>query len=85
MDDLPGIDDIASGYDAAKMISASEQNSKYRIFDLSDISATPFKVKILGKSRVYNKPALVQTVDVSVRRHATCESISSTFESFYRR
>ena len=84
-DQLPGIDDIASGYDAGKMLSASEQNSKFRIFDLTQLRATPYKLKVLGKGRSYSVPKLVQVTDVSVRRENTCETLAYTFDSFYRR
>ncbi|CAF4664357.1 unnamed protein product, partial [Rotaria socialis] len=83
-DDIPGLDDIASGYDAAKMISASEQNSKYRIFDFSEVSATPYKIKIFGKERVFTKPRHVQITDISLRRQSTCETVAYTFETFFR-
>ncbi|CAF5187405.1 unnamed protein product, partial [Rotaria magnacalcarata] len=82
--DIPGLDDIASGYDAAKMISASEQNSKYRIFDFSDVSTTPYKIKIFGKDREFTRPRHVQIVDISFRRQSTCETVAYTFETFFR-
>ena len=84
-DQLPGVDDIASGYDASKMLSASEQNSKFRIFDLTDLRATPYKTKVLGKDRSYTLPKFVQVTDVSLRRENTCETLALTFESFSRR
>ena len=85
MNDLPGIDDVASGYDAAKMLSASEQNSKYRIFDLSEESSTPFKLRVLGKEQTFTRPRLANAVPINLRRGSTCETVSYTFESFFRR
>ena len=82
---LPGVDDIAAGYDAAKMLSASEQNSKYRIFDLSELSATTFKTKVLGKVRSFSAPKFVQVADISRRREETCQTVAYTFQSFFRR
>ncbi|CAF3178894.1 unnamed protein product [Rotaria sp. Silwood2] len=84
IDELPGINDISSGYDAAKMLSANEQNSKYRIFDLSEQNATPFQTKILGQDRVFTRPKLVQITDISVRKQDTCQTVAYTFESFFR-
>jgi hypothetical protein len=85
LDLIPGTGDLESGYDAAKMLSAGEQNSKYRIFDLSELSTTPFRIQVLGKDRTFATPKLVQVTDVSVRKQDTCETIAYTFESFYRR
>ncbi|CAF2975083.1 unnamed protein product [Rotaria sp. Silwood2] len=84
IDELPGINDISSGYDAAKMLSANEQNSKYRIFDLSEQNTTPFQTKILGQDRVFTRPKLVQITDISVRKQDTCQTVAYTFESFFR-
>ncbi|CAF1472757.1 unnamed protein product [Adineta steineri] len=80
---LPGINDISAGYDAAKMLSANEQNSKYRIFDLSEQSTTSFNIKILGKDQKFAVPKFVQVTDVSIRKEDTCQTIAYTFESFF--
>ncbi|CAF1315220.1 unnamed protein product [Rotaria sp. Silwood1] len=71
IDELPGINDISSGYDAAKMLSASEQNSKYRIFDLSEESTTTFRTKVLGQDRIFTRPKLVQITEINVRKQDT--------------
>ncbi|CAF3649132.1 unnamed protein product [Rotaria sp. Silwood1] len=85
IDELPGLSDISSGYDAAKMLSANEQNSKYRIFDLSEQRATPFKTEIQGKDRTFAIPKDVQVADISLRKVDSCETIAYTFESFFQR
>ncbi|CAF1533633.1 unnamed protein product [Rotaria sp. Silwood1] len=84
IDELPGLSDISSGYDAAKMLSANEQNSKYRIFDLSEQRATPFKTEIQGKDRTFAIPKDVQVADISLRKVDSCETIAYTFESFFQ-
>lgn len=82
---IPGVDNLQSGYDGTKMLSASEQRSRYRIFDLNDLSSTPFVVKALGKERRYATPAIVQVTDVSTRSERSCEAVSYSFEEFYHR
>lgn len=82
---LPGIDDVSAGYDAAKMLSASEQNSKYRIFDLTDLKTEPYVTKTVGTHRNFSTPKLVQVTDVSVRKEDSCQTVAYTFESFFRR
>jgi hypothetical protein len=82
---LPGVDDLRSGYDGAKMLSASEQRSRFRIFDLNEKSTTPFVVKVLDKERSYATPALAQVTDVSTRKENNCESIAYSFQQFYKR
>ena len=82
---LPGVDDLRSGYDGTKMLSATEQRSRFRIFDLNDKSDTPFILKVNGKEQSYATPALAQVTDVSTRKENNCESISYSFEQFYRR
>jgi hypothetical protein len=84
-DILPGIDNIEAGYDAAKMLSASEQNSKFRIFDFSEQMTSPFNTKVLGKNRIYSVPKLVQVTDISVRQVNSCERVVYTFQSFFDR
>jgi hypothetical protein len=82
---LPGVADLQSGYDAAKMLSASDQNSKFQIFDLSEESPTAFKISVLGKERAYTTPLLTQVTAISSRREVSCESISYSFDHFYSR
>jgi len=82
---LPGVNDLQSGYDGAKMLSASEQRSRFRIFDLNDKSNTPFILKVNGKEHSYATPTYAQVTDVSTRKENNCESISYSFEEFYRR
>lgn len=77
---LPGIDDLRSGYDAAKMQSTSEQQSRFRIFDLDEQSPTAFTVKTNDKQTQYAVPVLVQPTDVSKRKEDNCESIAYTYE-----
>lgn len=82
---LPGVDELRSGYDAVKMLSASEQRSKFHIFDLSETSTTPFILKVDGKEWSYATPADVQVTYLSTRKENSCESVSYSFEQFYRR
>ena len=82
---LPGVEDVRSGYDGAKMLSATEQNSRYRIFDLGDLRQTPFVLKTLSQSYSYAVPSTVQTSDVSTRKENNCESVSYSFNQFYSR
>lgn len=82
---LPGVDDLQSGYDAAKMLSAFDQNSKYKIFDLSEQNSIPFKINVLGKERTYTTPLLTQVTAISTRRELSCEKISYDFNYFYAR
>ncbi len=82
---VPGVDDVRSGYDGAKMLSATEQRSRFRIFDLDDRSSTPFIVKITDKEYRYATPALTQVTDVSSRKENNCESVSYDFQQFYSR
>ena len=84
-DRLPGLDDISSGYDAAKMLSANEQNSKYRIFDLSEASPEPFVLDIMNKSRSFQVPKYVNVVKMNLRKEDLCESVSYTFQTFLYR
>ncbi|CAF4059651.1 unnamed protein product [Rotaria sp. Silwood2] len=80
---LPGIDDLRSGYNGVKMLSATEQRSKFRIFDLNEISNTSFIVKVLNKEHNYATPSLVQVTDISIRKENNCQSISYSFQQFY--
>jgi hypothetical protein len=82
---LPGVDELRSGYDALKMLSAAEQRSKFRIFDLSDRSSTPFVVRQIHKQQSYAVPTLVQATDVSTRKENNCQSVSYSFDQFYSR
>lgn len=82
---LPGVDDVGTGYDGTKMLSASEQRSRFRIFDLNDRRTSPFILKALGKEYHYALPTMVQVNDVSTRRENNCESVSYSFEQFYSR
>jgi hypothetical protein len=82
---LPGVDELRSGYDALKMLSATDQRSRFRIFDLNDRSATPFIVRKTGKQQSFAVPALAQATDVSTRKENNCESVSFSFDQFYHR
>ncbi len=83
---LPGVDELRSGYDAAKMLSASEQRSRFRIFDLNDRSTTPFILKQTGRQqRSFATPALTQATDVSTRKENNCQSVSFSYDEFYSR
>ncbi len=82
---IPGVDDLRSGYDGAKMLSATEQRSRFRIFDLNEKSTTPFILKTLDKERSYATPFLTQVTDVSTRKENNCESIAFDFNQFYKR
>lgn len=84
-DILPGVNDLESGYNAVKMLSASEQRSQFRIFDLTDQSQKIFTVKTNGKQTKYTVPIFVQPTDISTRKEDNCESVAYTFEEFYRR
>ena len=84
-DRLPGLDDLTSGFDAAKMLSASDQQSKFRILDLSEQSGGSFTVDVLDEKQTYPTPLLAQVTDISRRREVDCEDISYSFEKFYER
>ncbi|CAF3928241.1 unnamed protein product [Rotaria sordida] len=80
---LPGIDDLQSGYDGVKMLSAIEQRSKFRIFNLNEKSNSSFIFKILNQEHNYTIPLLVQVTDINIRKENNCQSISYTFQQFY--
>ena len=82
---LPGLDDLMSGFDAAKMLSASDQQSKFRILDLSEESGDDFTIDVLDQKQTYSTPLLAQVTDISLRRERDCEDISYSFEKFYER
>lgn len=82
---LPGIDDIQSGYNAAKMLSVSDQNSKFQIFDLNEDNSNIFKINIAGKEQTFLTPSLTQVTDIGKQRRISCESVSYDFEHFYEK
>ena len=84
-DPLPGTNELGSGYQALKMLSASEQRSKFRIFNLGEQSADLFTVKVNGKDHIYTTPLLAQATNIHLRKEMNCESISYTIEQFYSR
>ena len=84
-DRLPGLDELTSGFDAAKMLSASDQQSKFRILDLSEQSGGSFSIGVLDEKQTYSTPLLAQVTDISRRREIDCEDISYSFEKFYER
>ncbi|CAF4660129.1 unnamed protein product [Rotaria sp. Silwood1] len=81
---LPGINDLQSGYDGVKMLSAIEQRSRFRIFDLNEKSNTSFILKALNQEYQYAIPLFVQVKDISTRKENKCQSISYTFPEFYK-
>ncbi|CAF1306922.1 unnamed protein product [Adineta ricciae] len=80
---LPGLDELMSGFDAAKMVSGSDQQSKFRILDLSEQSGVNFTLDVDGQKQTFSTPLLAQVTDISLRREVGCEDISYSFEKFY--
>ncbi|CAF1363919.1 unnamed protein product [Adineta steineri] len=72
-----------SGFDAAKMLSGSDQQSKFRILDLSEQSEFNFTLDVLDQKQTFSTPLLGQVTDISLRREVDCEDISYSFEKFY--
>ncbi|CAF0806884.1 unnamed protein product [Rotaria sordida] len=72
-----------SGFDAAKMLSAADQQSKFRILDLSEQSDVNFTINVLDQKQTFSTPLLAQVTDISRRREVDCEDISYLFEKFY--
>lgn len=80
--DLPGVDVLSAGYDAAAWIEKA--NSKYRIFDLSGVGRE-VEVQSLGKS--FTAPEMVSVVTDGPqckRVEASCENIATGFASYLR-
>ncbi|CAF3492650.1 unnamed protein product [Rotaria sp. Silwood1] len=66
------------------MLSAIEQRSRFRIFDLNEKSNTSFILKALNQEYQYAIPLFVQVKDISTRKENKCQSISYTFPEFYK-
>ena len=82
-DRLFGLDEIESGFDMINMVSRTQSESKFRIFDLYGTSSKRFKINVLGRERIFNTPLSVQVSSVNVRRDINCEDLSYDYKHFY--
>ncbi|CAF3791408.1 unnamed protein product [Rotaria sp. Silwood1] len=88
--DLPGLDYLASGFDALKMISNNEEisssdRSKFRLFDLRERDGEEYILETINKTQTFNTPSVVQVTTVNMRTRSSVESVSYTYEEFFRR
>ncbi|CAF1159670.1 unnamed protein product [Didymodactylos carnosus] len=84
--DLPGLDQLKSGFDASKMVPGTElspnDKSAFRLFDFSELGEE-FVLKALNKTQTFQTPAVVQVTDISMRKENYCEAITESYEEFY--
>ncbi len=88
--DLPGLDYLASGFDALKMIGNNEEvtssdRSKFRLFDLRERDGEEFELKTMNKTQKFKTPSVVQVTNINMRNRVSVESISYTYREFYQR
>ena len=86
---LPGLDHLKSGFDAAARINPVDlevnvgDKSKYAIFNLSE-SGSMFTLNVNGHSQVFETSAFTQVTDLSIRKENFFEVITSSFDVFYK-
>ena len=87
--ELPGIGHLASGFDAAKMISLDDipdtAQTKYRLFDFDAYGSKSYAVKLGNQVLNFTAPSVVQIADVSMLTMQAVESISKSYHEFVSR
>ncbi|CAF0806318.1 unnamed protein product [Didymodactylos carnosus] len=88
-EDLPGLDFLASGFDALKMISNNEDvkssdRSRFRLFDLTtDRDGSPFKLNANDVKQTFETPSTVQVTKINMRNTVSVETVSYTYQEFF--
>jgi hypothetical protein len=88
--DLPGLDYLASGFDALKMIGNNEEttssdHSKFRLFNLRERDGEAFVLETTNKTQTFQTPSIIQVTNVNMRTRVSVESISYTYQEFFQR
>ena len=88
--DLPGLDYLASGFNALKMISNNEEisssdHSKFRLFDLRERDGVKYILEIINQTQTFNTPSVVQVTTINMRNRIGVESVSYTYEEFFQK
>ena len=80
---LPGLEEIESGFDVMSMTSVSKKETRFRIFDLSDMGPYRYKFRVLGRRRIYRIPTFVQLTNIRTRRETLFNDMSKSYKHFY--
>ena len=88
--DLPGLDYLASGFDALKMISNNEETSasdrsRFRLFDLRERDGYDYLLEIGNNTQLFKTPSVIQVTNVNMRTRVSVESVSYTYREFFQR
>ncbi|CAF1562818.1 unnamed protein product, partial [Didymodactylos carnosus] len=82
---LPGIEEIACGFEAVKMQSTLNLGeTKHPLFDLSQRDET-YTFSVGSQKQTYSTSSLVQITDMKIKTEKNADSISSTYEEFFHR
>ncbi len=85
--DLPGLDFLATGFDALKMINLNEVPSasdklKFRLFNLDDGLGKIYSFDAEGMTNSYTTSRYVQATTVNMKTKVAVETISKTYQEF---
>lgn len=80
---LYGEEELQAGYDAAKMLSAMDRRSKFRIFDLSEPNAYRHSFQELDSGSTLMASPQNEMSDKIRIRETTHDTIAYTMEQFY--
>lgn len=88
--DLPGLDYLSSGFDALKMISNNEETSasdrsRFRLFDLRERDGDDYLLEVGNVTQLFRTPSVIQVTNVNMRKRVSVESVSYTYQEFFRR
>ncbi len=88
--DLPGLDFLATGFDALKMINLNEapsasDNLKFRLFNLDDGLGKTYSFDADGVEHNYTTSRYVQVTTINMKTKVAIETISKTYQEFRRR
>jgi hypothetical protein len=85
--DLPGLDFLATGFDALKMINLNEVPSasdklKFRLFNLDDGLGKTYLFDADGIKHSYTTSRYVQATTINMKTKVAVETISKTYKEF---
>lgn len=88
--DLPGLDFLATGFDALKMVNLNEvpsasDNLKFRIFNLDDGLGKTYSFNAAGVEHNYPTSRYVQVTNINMKTKVAIETISKTYKEFRHR
>ncbi|CAF1623644.1 unnamed protein product, partial [Didymodactylos carnosus] len=85
---LPGLDQIKSGFDGVQMVDGTQlspfDESKFRIFDLSEIGDSYTLYTNDGLKQSFDVPVMTQVTSIKTRRDNFCQAVCYTFDQFYK-